>query len=139
MALSEYEKQVLAEMEAQLNEADPSLASVMTSSLPAETPAAKTGQLSPRRIALGSIIAVVGLAVVVSGVSLGFGIWAIVLGVLGFSMMVGGVLLALKTSVVEDPSSGSAKKRTHPTDSGTSMNPKDFMSRQQERWDRREK
>ncbi|MFT0762372.1 DUF3040 domain-containing protein [Scrofimicrobium sp. R131] len=132
MALSEYEKQVLAQMEAQLKEADPSLASVMTSSLPEETDVVPTGRLSPRRIALGSIIGVGGLAIIIAGVSFGYGWVAALLGVLGFACMVGGVLLALKSDPVGDADgsradSGSKRKRKD----------KDFMSRQRSKWDER--
>lgn len=126
MALSDYEKQVLAGMEAQLREADPKLASVMTSSLPDDSLKAP-GKLSPRRIALGSIVAILGLAIVVVGVSLGVGIWAIVLGVVGFVFMVGGVLWALK--VDRDPTA-SVKEKSKSERSG------DFMSRQRERWEK---
>lgn len=133
MALSEYEKQVLAEMEAQLKEADPSLASVMTSSLPEEKADSFSGHLSPRRIALGSILAVIGLAVVLFGVSLGFAVWTAVLGVVGFVMMVGGVLLALKTD------SGGGSGRPAMKSGRKQKDPRDFMRRQQDRWDKRER
>lgn len=131
MALSDYEKQVIAEMEKQLKKADPSLASVMTSSLPEEeTKTSQPGQLSPRRIAIGAILAVVGLAVVILGVTLGFGIWAVLLGVAGFFLMVGGILLALKT----DP------RKTRPRQSKRGDKPpKKFMEGQQDRWDRHDR
>ncbi len=127
MALSEYEKQVLAQMEAQLKEADPSLASVMTSSLPEEPELERSGSLSPRRVALGSIIGIGGLAIVLGGVSLGFGWAAALLGVLGFVLMVGGVLLAVKT----DPAQGSSRKKGNRKGKG------DFMSRQRSKWEER--
>lgn len=127
MALSDYEKQVLAQMEEQLREADPSLASVMTSSLPGKESDPAPGRFSPRRVALGSIIGIGGLAVVVLGVSFGYGWAAVLFGVLGFVLMVGGVLLALKT----DP--GAPRKAPTAREAA----PKDFMARQQERWDRR--
>ena len=125
MALSDYEKQVLAQMEAQLKEADPSLASVMTSSLPEEAPRESSGQLSPRRVALGSIISVAGLAVILGGVSLGFGWAAVLLGVVGFVLMVAGVLLAVKTDAGAGSKGPVRKKRSAA----------DFMERQRSRWD----
>ena len=100
MALSEYEKQILAEMEQHLRQQDPDLADTMASSLPEPEQAperAPSAPLSPRRIALGSILAAVGLAVVLLGVTIGLALWAILLGVAGFACMVGGVLLALRT------------------------------------------
>lgn len=128
MALSEYEKQVLAQMEAQLKEADPSLASVMTSSLPEEPIRESSGQLSPRRVALGSIIGIGGLAIILGGVSLGFGWAAAALGVLGFMLMVGGVLLAVK--VDKRPGAAGQVRPQAPK--------KDFMERQRSKWDNRE-
>ncbi len=128
MALSDYEKQVLAEMEAQLKQADPSLASVMTGSLPSTKPEEPAGRLSPRRVALGAILAIIGLVVVIAGVSTGFGIWAVVLGVVGFFLMVGGIMLALRP----DRTKPSMKRTQTPKNSDGS-----FMSRQQEKWDGR--
>lgn len=100
MALSEYEKQVLADMERHLRQQDPDLADTMAASLP-QTPAedepVSASPLSPRRIALGSILAAVGLAVVLVGVTISAAVWTIVLGVVGFLMMLGGVLYALSS------------------------------------------
>lgn len=96
MALSDYEKHVLAEMEQHLRKQDPDLADAMASSLPEkEETVPEKKQLSPRRIALGSILVAVGLAVVLIGMTIQFVVWTIVLGALGFIMMVGGVLYAL--------------------------------------------
>ncbi len=128
MALSDYEKQVLAQMEAQLKEADPSLASVMTSSLPDEPVRQPGGRLSPRRIALGSIIGIGGLAIILGGVSLGFGWSAALLGVLGFVLMVGGVLLAVKTDKAGGALGGQRPVRKKPSGA-------DFMERQRSKWD----
>lgn len=100
MALSEYEKKVLAEMEQHLRQQDPDLADTMASSLPETEPTPERPQsppLSPRRIALGSILAAVGLAAVLLGVTIGTALWTIILGVVGFALMVFGVLLALST------------------------------------------
>lgn len=103
MALSEYEKQVLADMERHLRQQDPGLADTMASSLP-ESPAAEErvapSALSPRRIAVGSIGAAVGLAVVLVGVTIASPVWTIILGVVGFLAMLGGVLYALSSSKV---------------------------------------
>ncbi|WP_099332120.1 DUF3040 domain-containing protein [Actinomyces minihominis] len=100
MALSEYEKQILAEMEQHLRQQDPDLADTMASSLPEPEPevsAQPAAPLSPRRIALGSILATVGLASVLIGVTIAVTLWTILLGVLGFAMMVFGVLYALSS------------------------------------------
>lgn len=99
MALSDYEKQVLAEMEQELRKQDPGLADAMASSLPKkEKPAPQAPAkppLSPRKIAVGSILVALGLATVLAGMSFSFSVWTIVLGAAGFAVMVGGVLYAL--------------------------------------------
>ncbi len=111
MALSEYEKQILAEMEQHLRQQDPDLADTMASSLPEPEPEVTvqpSAPLSPRRIALGSILATVGLASVLIGVTIAIALWTIILGVLGFAMMVFGVLYAL-SSDKKAQSTGSVK------------------------------
>lgn len=127
MALSDYEKEVLAQMERGLKEEDPQLAHTLTSSLPVDD--SEPTRLSPRRIALGSIVAVVGLAVVVGGVSAQILWLSITLGTIGFVLMVGGVLWALKgdrdTAPRKQPRSGS--------DSSS------FMDRQRDRWENRDR
>ncbi len=98
MALSEYEKQILAEMEQHLRQQDPDLADAMSTSLPKTEESEEkevSSPLSPRRIALGSILAAVGLALVVLGVSLSSVALTILLGAVGFAAMVGGILYAL--------------------------------------------
>lgn len=130
MALSDYEKQVIAEMEKQLKKADPSLASVMMSSLPdSKVKAGSGGRLSPRRVAIGSILTVVGLSTVLFGVTMGFGIWAVLLGALGFILMVGGILFALKTDQKKMKMTGTTPKV---------KNKKKFMDGQAERWENRD-
>jgi len=134
VALSDYEKQVLEQMEAELRRADPDLASTMSAKArPSDAPAAP-GRLNPRRLAAGSVLALAGLGVVLAGVSVGQIVWAIALGVVGFAMMVGGVLLALHT----DPGQGRAQT---PGANGKPQKPKGwsaFMSGQERRWDRRQ-
>ncbi len=125
MALSEYEKQVLAQMEQELKQQDPKLASVMTSSLPSDE--VTQTKLSARRIAVGSIVAIAGLAVVVIGVTMSQ-IWATILfGVIGFVLMVFGVMWALHSV----PSEPKERRPAEPkADSG-------FMDRQRDRWNER--
>ena len=135
MALSDYEKQVLEQMEAELRRADPDLASAMSKA--PKGGSGGSGKLEPRRIAAGSVLALAGLGVVLGGVTMGYSVWSILLGILGFVMMVGGILLALRTdkgnggnvrtSGSGKPGSGPKKRR------GWSG----FMSDQERRWDRR--
>lgn len=135
MALSEYEKQVLAEMEQELRKADPDLADVMASSLPEVEPElpkpVSKPPLSPRRIAVGSILVAIGLVVVLAGMSFSFSVWTILLGAAGFLTMVGGVLYALTPDKAAKPSAradGSERK-------GKTREQKDTERRQ--RWEGR--
>ncbi|MDR0432151.1 MAG: DUF3040 domain-containing protein [Bifidobacteriaceae bacterium] len=81
MPLSEYEQRVLAEMEQQLTSDDPKLATSLTSSA------------SPRRgrIALGIFLILLGLAVLVVGMTVSL-IW---LSLVGFAVMFVGGWVAL--------------------------------------------
>lgn len=136
MALSEYEKQVLADMEHHLRQQDPDLADTMASSLPEavedEEPAGQ-GSLSPRRIAVGSIGATVGLAVVLVGVSIASLAWTIVLGVVGFLLMLGGILYAL--SPVKPPAGSPGKAA--PKDRSERSTREQREARRRARWENR--
>ena len=122
MALTEYEKKILEQMEASLREEDPALASQMSAPVSdepeSEAPAAPRG---PRRIALGLTGAVLGMVVLVAAVSLGYSVISLIVGVAGFLFMLGGAWYALQTPRVSRPG---AKRSS-------------FMQRQEERWDRR--
>ncbi len=135
MALSDYEKQVLAEMEQHLRKADPDLADAMASSLPEEEKPEQPEEvtsLSPRKIALGAILFTVGLGTVLLGVSFEFSIWAVVLGAIGFIAMVAGVLYALSpdTSAPNSAANGSGKTRPGRTK-------EEREQRRRERWENR--
>lgn len=135
MALSEYEKQVLEQMEAELRRADPDLASTMSKApAPKEQAPTAPGRLDPRRVAAGSVLAVAGLGVVLAGVGMGSVVWTIVLGVIGFAMMVGGVLLALRTDDGPRRSGRGARRRGPDSPRGWSQ----FVDKQERRWDRRQ-
>src|SRR5699024_2438524 len=84
MPLSEYEQRMLAQMEEQLHADDPRLAEAL----------GEPGGPDLRKVALGSLVAIVGIGALVGGVAQGW-IW---LGVLGFVAMAGGLLLALSPS-----------------------------------------
>ena len=134
MALTEYEKRILEQMEASLREEDPALASQMSApvsdELESEVPAAPRG---PRRIALGLTGAVLGMIVLVAAVSLGYSVLSILLGVAGFALTVAGVLYALsrpggKASAAEK-SAADKKNESGGWDS--------FIQDQERRWDNR--
>lgn len=134
MALTEYEKKILEQMEASLREEDPALASQMSApvsdELESEVPAAPRG---PRRIVLGLTGTVLGMIVLVAAVSLGYSVLSILLGVAGFALTVAGVLYALsrpggKASATEK-SAADKKNESGGWDS--------FIQDQERRWDNR--
>lgn len=117
MALSDYERKMLEELEAQLKGEDPKFAS----SLDRETGADMRTAFSPRHLVLGLIIAVVGLLVVVGAVT-----WEIPLvGVLGAVIVWLGFMFVMKGTkkVAASQTAGSAPNKP----SGAS-----FMEKQQE-------
>ncbi|MFC7405349.1 DUF3040 domain-containing protein [Georgenia alba] len=115
MPLSEYEQRMLQQMEQQLRSDDPKLANTL-----ADKP-----RPSARRLGIGILLLVVGLAGLVGGVATEY-VW---LGVLGFVAMLAGVMLAI---------TGPRKSRPAVRRPGGS-NPSSggFMQRQEERWQRR--
>lgn len=133
MALTEYEKKILEQMEASLREEDPALASQMSAPAAEEEDAPARGPRAPRRIALGLTGAVLGMVVLVAAVSLGYSILSILLGVAGFALTVAGILYALSRP---GSSSGSADESSeHGADKGSGWN--SFIQDQERRWDDR--
>ena len=118
MALSDYEKQVLEEMEAQFDHQPSSFRDHVRED--AHSPRSSS-KLSPKRVAVGSLMIVAGLLILVAAVSLGYSVISLIVGVAGFLFMLGGAWYALQTPRVLR----SGGKRTS------------FMQRQEERWDRR--
>ena len=118
MALSDYEKQVLGEMEAQFDHQPSSFRDHVRED--AHSPRSSS-KLSPKRVAVGSLMIVAGLLILVAAVSLGYSVISLIVGVAGFLFMLGGAWYALQTPRVVRPG---AKRSS-------------FMQRQEERWDRR--
>jgi membrane-associated phospholipid phosphatase len=120
MPLSEQEQRLLDEMERHLMRND------------ADVVSAREGRaLSYRNIVYGTVLVLLGLAGLVVGVALKL----IVLGVIGFVVMLGGVILAVtpargvpRTAPAPSPASTAGRSR-----SGGS-----FMDRMNDRWDRRQ-
>ena len=134
MALTEYEKKILEQMEASLREEDPALASQMSAPAVEEETEPARGPRAPRRIALGLTGAVLGMVVLVAAVSLGYSILSILLGVAGFALTVAGILSALSrpgapSSELTDESSARRADKS----SGWSS----FIQDQERRWDDR--
>ena len=134
MALTEYEKRILEQMEASLREEDPALASQMSApvsdELESEAPAAPRG---PRRIALGLTGAVLGMVVLVAAVSLGYSVLSILLGVAGFALTVAGVLYALS----RPGGKGNAAEKSASDKKNESGGWDSFIQDQERRWDNR--
>jgi len=124
MPLSEHEQRLLDEMERNLYQNDADFVANISA-----TPRRKPAY---RSIVLGVLVAVVGVGVLIAGVSFQIAL----IGILGFVLMFGGVLLAITpgrkrgadTLFTEAPGSkqaGGAKSS-------------DFMDRLGERWDKRQ-
>ncbi|MFN3950320.1 DUF3040 domain-containing protein [Microbacterium sp.] len=122
MPLSEQEQRLLDEMERHLMSNDTDVVS------------APSRALSYRNIVLGSILVLAGLGALVVGVSIGFntGFLGIAVGVLGFLLMVGGVIFAVTPTRGAVASTPTAAKPRAARPTGSS-----FMDRMNDRWDRR--
>lgn len=129
MPLSEHEQQLLEQMEQALYAEDPKFASQMQG---AGARAARR-----RRIAVGVVGVVVGLAVVLVGVNTQ--LW--VLGAVGFAVMVASVAFALtpqrrRTRLGSVQPDGTIR-RPNPAARTKSARGGSFMERMEQRWDRR--
>jgi Protein of unknown function (DUF3040). len=121
MPLSEHEQRLLEEMERSLYQNDADFVAKV---------GGRHGKPSYRSIVLGILIGVVGVAGLLVGV---FTQLAIV-GILGFVVMLGGVLLAIapSRSVMPPPSDSSdSTQRARAAQPG-------FMDKLNERWDKRQ-
>lgn len=127
MALSEYEQQVLRQMEQQLRAEDPKLASDFGA----------RPRIDARRILIAIAFVVAGLSVLLGGVTLSW-IW---LGVVGFVLMLSGVMVFLGGGSSEAQVNGSAPQRPAPHAPRSPQQGQDggsFMKRQAEKWERRQ-
>lgn len=125
MPLSEYEQRVLEQMEQQLYSDDPKLASSL----------APTGRRSGVRYVLAGAGVIVGVVLLVVGVTTSIP----AIGIVGFAVMFGGVAYALAGPAAHkgpigtvDATGNVTKRRGRGPKRGGS-----FMSRLEERWDRR--
>ena len=134
MALTEYEKKILEQMEASLREEDPALASQMSTPAAEEEDEPARGPRAPRRIALGLTGAVLGMVVLVVAVSLGYSIISILLGVAGFALTVAGILYALSRPGSESSDRSRVPKQKKTNESGGWDS---FIQDQERRWDDR--
>ncbi|WP_019179371.1 DUF3040 domain-containing protein [Microbacterium yannicii] len=120
MPLSEQEQRLLDEMERHLMRNDADVVS-----------APRDGRsLSYRNIVYGTILVLLGLGGLVVGVSIPL----VVVGVVGFVIMLGGVLLAVT------PGRGPGRMRVEPDQpaSAGARKSSSFMDRMNDRWDKRQ-
>lgn len=133
MALSDREKEVLAQMEAQLRGEDPVLVDSLAGSKDdAATPRLKAG---PRAWAVAISIAVVGLVLLVVGVSIHIRWVGTLVGISGFLLMLGGLLLPFSERVVRMLGGPNKLAKTPPARRNKKSG--SFMERQANKWDER--
>ncbi|WP_448071697.1 DUF3040 domain-containing protein [Georgenia yuyongxinii] len=125
MPLSEYEQRMLQQMEQQLRSDDPRLANTL----------ADKSRPDVRRLSLGVLLFLLGLGGLIGGVATN----VVLLGVLGFLAMLGGVMLAISGPRGAGGVRGRGAKRAGGPRSGTSTTPPSggFMQRQEDKWNRR--
>ncbi|MGI4894696.1 MAG: DUF3040 domain-containing protein [Janthinobacterium lividum] len=127
MPLSEHEQRLLEQMERALSADDPKFASAMRGS--------RTGRAARRRLIIGIAAVVVGLVLLIIGVSTSR-IW---LGAGGFVVMLAGTIWAAS------PARGANARSTEPAPTMSPRSPRtgktrrsgSFMERLEQRWDRR--
>ncbi|WP_105567420.1 DUF3040 domain-containing protein [Microbacterium halophytorum] len=126
MPLSEQEQRLLDEMERHLMQHD------------ADVVHASGGRsISYRNLVIGVVVAILGLAAIIAGVTLWqtLPIAGVIIGVVGFAAMLGGVIIA-STPMKNAPTPGEKRAET-PGKVGKSSHGS-FMDRMGERWDRRQ-
>ncbi len=122
MPLSEQEQRLLDEMERHLMRND---ADVVT--------APRDGRsLSYRNIVYGTVLVLLGLGGLIVGVATDLEVVSIIVGVIGFLVMLGGVILAVT------PTRGPARTTPDAPKPAASRAGTSFMDRMNDRWDRRQ-
>lgn len=119
MPLSEQEQRLLDEMERNLYQNDADFVA---------TVGAARGRLNYRGIVLGVIVIVLGIVALLIGV----GLQQPVVGVIGFAVMFGGVLLAITPTRSSASATSSGASPSKPRRSGG------FMDALNDRWERRQ-
>lgn len=122
MPLSEQEQRLLEEMERSLYQNDADFVATVSG---------RRGRPNYTQIVLGSLLAIAGVATLVAGVIVQLPI----VGVIGFALMLGGVLLVLTPgkSAAGDPPAGAVPRPSAPQRQRSS-----FMDTINERWERRQ-
>lgn len=122
MPLSEQEQRLLDEMERHLMHND---ADVVSAQRDGRT-------LSYRNIVYGTVLVLLGLGGLIVGVAISQ-IAGIIVGVIGFIAMLGGVILAVTPTRMAAPRTQADPTRPAPARSTSS-----FMDRMNDRWDKRQ-
>ncbi|HMM81567.1 MAG TPA: DUF3040 domain-containing protein [Terrimesophilobacter sp.] len=117
MPLSEHEQRLLDEMERSLYRNDADFVATVGS---------QGSRPNYRMIVIGALLGVLGIAGIVAGVITHL----VIIGVLGFLIMFGGVLLALRRSAAPEEQSQHSGK--------TFAKHASFMDRMNDRWDKRQ-
>ncbi|WP_431277487.1 DUF3040 domain-containing protein [Leifsonia poae] len=126
MPLSEHEQRLLEEMERSLYQNDADFVA---------TVGGRRGRPAYRSIVLGILIAVVGVGVLIAGVSFQIPI----VGILGFVVMFVGVLLAIAPSKRNAPAQdASAPGATSASGKTSKAQQAGFMNKLNDRWDKRQ-
>lgn len=127
MPLSDEERAILEQMEQELRREDPRFASTMSAPPASSSARGERKQRVPRRIAIGVILLVCGQAIMLAGISLPALWMTIVVGIIGFALMLSGLLYALSKQTVTGPVN---ERSVSPKARGET-----FMQRQERLWD----
>ena len=121
MPLSEHEQRLLEEMERNLYQNDADFVATVSG---------RRGKPNYRLVVIGALLAVAGVAALVAGVI----VQQPIIGVVGFGLMLGGVLLVLSPGRSSDaaPASGMSTGRSPRAPRSS------WMTTMSERWERRQ-
>ena len=128
MPLSEQEQRLLEEMERSLYQNDADFVATVS---------ARRGPPNYRLIAVGALLALLGIGAIVTGVVVKLP----VVGLLGFIVVLGGALLALSSPRKSSRPADTLDDQPRPSGSGSGSGKATaggFMDRLNQRWDRRD-
>lgn len=121
MPLSEHEQRLLEEMERSLYQNDADFVATVSG---------RRGKPNYRLIVIGALLAVAGVGALVAGVI----VRQSIIGVVGFALMLGGVLLVISPGRGAETGSSAGSASTRTAGSARSS----WMSTMTERWERRQ-
>jgi predicted phage tail protein len=121
MPLSEHEQRLLEEMERNLYQNDADFVATVSG---------RRGKPNYRLVVVGALLAVAGVAALVAGVI----VRQPIIGVVGFGLMLGGVLMVISPGRASEPSGPSSASMSRSARAPRSS----WMSTMTERWERRQ-